>query len=227
MPKKVPLQDHSGAHFGYRREYFSEKISDGLAQRFGFRSDFDLHKALNDAAEWWDMFRKPGDSPPSVRRKALETVRQQAEDLWGSIRRLGHHSRVDLWLHAPPVRPKPDLEKLTIDLQVLQWAARNALKALPSGKSGRRRNEGERLFVAGVRQAYVEGTGKTDKETYSDLEGSYRGNFFEFLRECLKVMGIRKSDSRIAAMAREVASGEEPDSPPIEPLDPAESETQK
>jgi hypothetical protein len=139
MPKKGSLPDYS-------HEHFTKGKAKELEQWFGFKPYFDLHTALNDTAEWLDMFRNPGDELPSVRRKELDTLQERAKDFHESLRTLGHRASADITMNDPQVpQGRVDVSALRMDVQILMRAITKARRNLPAVQSGRRPKDAELL----------------------------------------------------------------------------------
>jgi len=230
MPKKLPLPDYSDSHSVWGDSFPRDKAEE-LAIRFPFKSGYDLYEKLNQAASWLDMFHPAsraqrekaareekkgvkgyrsgvGDAAPKVRRQEFEALQKRGEDFLESLRKLGHHARVDLAMNDPKVpQGRVDLEKLRLEVQILLWATRKALKALRGAKAGRPAKDLEALFATQIRNIYREGTGKDDKPKH-DRDDTYSGDFFEFFKACMEAVNLYKGDKQLARLANNACKGE-------------------
>lgn len=228
MPKKLPLPDYSDVHRVRGSEHFTRDKAQALATRFSFKPDYGLYENLNDAAAWLDIFHPSsgvqrekekqaerkgvkgyragiGDAAPTVRRQEFEALQARGKDFLESLRKLGHHACVDLVMNDPKVpQGCVDLEKLELEVQILLWATRKALAALPDAKAGRPAKDVEVLFAACVREIYLEGTGRDDTPKHDRENDTYSGDFFEFFKVCMETVGLRKGDEQLSRLAGEV-----------------------
>ncbi len=231
MPKKLPLPDYSDTHFVWGNSV-TRDIVEELAAQFRFKPEYDLYRELNEAASWLEMFhpgsraqrekaareeRKGikgyraglGDAAPRVRRREFEVLQARGKDFLESLRKLGHHARVDLAMNDPKVpQGSVDPRKLGLDVQVLLWATRNASDALHDAKPGRPPQDVEVLFAACIRKIYREGTGNDDKPKHDRDSDTYGGDFFDFFVECMKAVKLYKSDRQYYRLARDACNGE-------------------
>lgn len=211
MPKKKPLPDYSKGGFSWGHEYFSESKTLELKELYKFKEDYDLHSELNCATEPWQMLQDPGDQPTAVRRQELKILLKRATDLHESLHKMGRHAGFAIIRADSPHDPRLNVKALsTLQTMVrkLMWTTNRALESLADAKRGRRSSP-EADFILNLRRIYLAGTGQRDKVTRNPMDDSYSGTFFEFLRECLSVLSIKKGDSRIAALAQEAAKADD------------------
>lgn len=232
MSKKLPLPDYRDVHTVWGNSFPRDK-AEGLAAQFPFKPEYDLYEELNEAASWLDMFHPAsraqrekaaregkkgvkgfragvGDTAPKVRREELQELQKRGEDFLESLRKLGHHARLDLDRNALNVpQGRVDLQQLWLEVHLLVQATHRSLESLSAAKPGRPAKDVEALFAAQVRKIYREGTGRNDKPKHDRESNAYYGDYYEFFTQCMNAVGLYKGDRQLARLADEACKGED------------------
>lgn len=230
MPKNLPLPNYRDSHSVWGDSFPRDKAEE-LATRFPFKPEYDLHEELNQAASWLNMFHPAsmtqrekaareekkgvkgyrsgvGDAAPKVRRQEFEALQKRGEDFLESLRKLGHHARVDLDRNALNVpQGRVDLQQLWAEVHLVVQATRRSLESLRDAKPGRPAKNLEAQFATAIRKIYREGTGKDDKPKH-DRDDTYSGDFFEFFKSCMEAVNLYKGDKQLARLANNACKGE-------------------
>ncbi len=202
MVKKLP--DTYSFRDWRSRRYFSAENTQSIAEKFGFPTDYSLANKLNDAAGTYDTFKKEnvGRPPEGAEGKAFfKEMERRAAALAKCFDKLGWAT--DKFLDAAKAHG------LDIDPSSFKWklhrvadAARTAAQNVPDKGPGRDPDIALPDYIARLRKIYCEGTGKEDRRTYNTYaetdEEAYTGAFFNFVKACLSVVGITKSNAAVA-----------------------------
>lgn len=189
--KKIPDLRLKGAGVAGVFHPFTEEGAAKLAEQFGFLSGYQLREKLNDAADnyylWSNSERLPNSS---TRKDFLDEMERRAKALLEALVKDGGCMRRELGVGV-------DLEGLKLMLRRLAINAKVARNELPRDRPGRGKDIAYHGLLRNLRDIYTQGTGRTNKITWDDYKGCYAGHFFNFVVECLPVVGVAKEKSAV------------------------------
>jgi hypothetical protein len=182
---------------------FTEEFASQLAERFNLEGREEaLLDAINHAAYLYRLAQRM--APPNVKeqRKLIQRVHLLSTNLDEAVNKLGLYERGLLrnWIRS---RGSHLLPETFTAIKQLKYSSYKALEALPL-KPGPTKKYDFRTLVDQLYETYSEMTGDRRKYTYVDKNEEYKGPALDFIQQCLHFLNIRKSDSTVIGILKEV-----------------------